>query len=651
MRFRRLFFLLFISLWSSFSLAAEPTTSGSPNDPSYLSQLQAQAQAQKLDQDAYWHTLLHYERQPLTRRLRSLADDPDFFNAGQAGRTDPAAELSATLAAMFNPETNHTGQQAARCRFPARWEWLREQLPIDAAQLPPLQCPAYDSWRQASAARSVTLVFPSAYVNSPASMYGHTFFRLDPTAAHTDQALLANTISYAAKSDEKNGFLFAIKGLLGAYPGTMSNEPYYLRIREYSHLENRDIWEYQLALTPREIERLQAHAWELAFTTFDYYFFDENCAYLLLTLLDAARPGLTLGPRFTWWTIPVDTVRAINDIPGLVQTRRFRPSNQTELRHRAHALSAQAQQRALALSLGSPAAGQDHDDSATLELAERLATLRAAKGELDDAGLAKLRLPLLTARAKLPAEHQAPSAPTPNVAPEAGHRTGRLELSLGHQSQHSHWRLALRPAYHDVLDPEAGYQRGAQIQFFDLAIGQQAGQKLQLESFTPVDILSLSPSALWQSGRSWKMRFGLSRAWGLPAPNAPLSVDINGGPGWAWTLGHTDAWGHSPAIAYVFLDTQAWFDRSRTNPGGQRMPWQLGAGPALGLLWDTSPKSRLYLQATYRSLLRHQNERGIRAAYRWQLDTTQNLIVNCEQKRRDKQPTQSGCALGWQRYW
>ena len=59
-------------------------------------------------------------------------------------------------------------------------------------------------------------------------------------------------------------------------------------------LENRDVWEYELNLEPHEIERLLAHTWELGFTRFDYYFFDENCSYHLLSLLDVARPGVEL---------------------------------------------------------------------------------------------------------------------------------------------------------------------------------------------------------------------------------------------------------------------------------------------------------------------------------------------------------------------
>ena len=127
---------------------------------------------------------------------------------------------------------------------------------------------------------------------------------------------MSYAISYAAAGNEAEGMAFALKGLAGLYPGEFSNSPYYLRIRDYNDLENRDIWEYELNLTPPEIERLLAHAWELGPTRFDYYFFDENCSYHLLSLLDAARPSLKLSERFTWWAIPLDTVKAVAETPG-----------------------------------------------------------------------------------------------------------------------------------------------------------------------------------------------------------------------------------------------------------------------------------------------------------------------------------------------
>ena len=61
--------------------------------------LQARAHAQHLAENPYWLRLLHYRRNILGIN-ESEIDDPTFF-VSPIGRTDPSAELDATLAAFF----------------------------------------------------------------------------------------------------------------------------------------------------------------------------------------------------------------------------------------------------------------------------------------------------------------------------------------------------------------------------------------------------------------------------------------------------------------------------------------------------------------------------------------------------------------------
>src|SRR5690606_3184747 len=121
-----------------------------------------------------WRALLHYQSNWLGG-LTSTADDPEFFLAAD-GKTNPQSELEATLQAFF--AASQTGARHPPCRFRARYEWLRQQLQFDAARLPPVACPEFENWYATLNPGAVTLVFPSAYLNSPASMYGHTLLRI-----------------------------------------------------------------------------------------------------------------------------------------------------------------------------------------------------------------------------------------------------------------------------------------------------------------------------------------------------------------------------------------------------------------------------------------------------------------------------------------
>ena len=335
-------------LLSALLLCALPSVGQAGDD--YLSVLRERSDRLGLAHSREWLDLLHY-RPGLLGGEKSLLDSPAFFLA-PTGKTDPRAELEATLAAFFSTQVETDSSQNPQCAFIARYRWLKARLDFDPQRLPEQPCPRYEAWHAAIDPHSVTLIFPSAYLNNPSSMFGHTLLRIDTPQQDERTRLLSYTINYAAVTDETNGVLFAIKGIFGGYPGQFSILPYYRKVQEYSDLENRDIWEYQLDLTPAEIDRLLEHAWELGPNYFQYYFFDENCAYQLLGLLDVARPGLRLSDEFPVYAIPSDTVRAVVDAPGLLRKTVYRPSARTELEHAIDRLDTDETDLAMAIGRG-----------------------------------------------------------------------------------------------------------------------------------------------------------------------------------------------------------------------------------------------------------------------------------------------------------
>ncbi len=645
---------------------APPAPQVAADTQAYIHSLQAQARQRQLAGSDAWRALLHIAQQPLTRQNRSLADDPGFFLSPQ-GRTDAQAELDATLAALADERPIHALDQPAACRFIARAQWLREALQVDAQRLPEPDCARYRQWRQGIAARTVVLVFPSAFINSPASMYGHTFLRLDP-AGHQGPGgsvnpLLSYSINYAANGTESDGIAFAIRGLTGLYEGTFSTAPYYTKLTEYSDLENRDVWEYELDLTEAEVDRLMAHTWELGPTRFDYYFFDENCAYHLLSLLDVARPGLRLTEQFVWRAIPIDTVRAVQQQPGLVRAIHHRAANSTELRARverlgpaltgeAHRLAHTAQQGALPPQALAPLAAVTPGQQAlVLETAERLVAYnatRSAQSQHDAVQAARMRL--LAVRAGLPAG-DAVVAPRPEASPTDGHDTIRADVQQGQRNGHAQTLLQIRPAYHDLMDPERGYQRGAAIEFFNLMLGKRGDRPWELERFMPVAITSLAPHEPWLDAASWRIEGGVVRtAFGRRTAHGedrPLAGSLHGGPGRSWDL----AWGRSQrALVYGFVDNQLWWDRSL-----QRRPFAIGSGLAVGALIDLSARWRVQTEGFARAYLGGAvQEHGALWRTRWQLDRAWNLTGECQWQWRQQDglalQADRQCTAGLQRY-
>ena len=635
------------------ALAPEPAPSPvGDHQSAVVEHLQRLARERQLADTPMWHALLHYRRHPLTRQLRSLADDPGFFLSPQ-GRTDPRAELDATLAAFFDTEPRHALDQSAACRFIARERWLRRELGEAADRWPEARCERFDAWRAGLRADRVSMIFPSAYLNSPASMYGHTFLRLDPAQGEgAASPMLSYAINYAADGNENEGLAFALKGLMGLYPGQFTNAPYYLRIREYNDLENRDIWEYELNLDREEIERLLAHTWELGPTRFDYYFFDENCSYHLLALLDAARPGWNLVDDFTWWAIPVDTIRAVMRTPGMLKAVRYRPANSTELRERAHRLGPDKARLAREIADGKlpvdavqTAQLTPSEQALALETAERLVAYDAVREGWSESQAQARRMPLLRARAVLPAG-QAVTVPTPKDDPTTGHATARIDVMAGRRAGRDWYTFAVRPAYHDLLDPPAGYQRGAAIQFFQAVLSRSAHGQVQLERFTPVDISSLSPHEPLLRARSWRVGMHLRRdPFGAADERRRMGAEVRGGPGWAWQLGDTTGLGE--LMPYAFVDNHLQWDRRRAD-----QPWALGSGLAAGLLWQATPRLGLQLEGHGRAYVG-----GLPKEWGWSLQTRVHphadwsLNGQIQQQHRERTQPITTWGLGVMRHW
>lgn len=515
----------------------------------------------QLHQHPAWHALVHYQPNTYTSGHASQADDPDFF-LSDSGKHSPEAELHATLEAILQPGG---GDGHARCRFPARDHWLRQQLNLPDT---PVTCPSYDAWTRELNTETVTLVFAASYLNSPSSMFGHTFLRLDPPQ-DDEQAdlLLASTISYAADAEAHDSeIIFAYKGIFGGYPGITTIQPYYEKIRLYSDIEHRDLWEYKLNLTQREVELMLAHAWEVRDRNFDYYFFDENCAYRLLALIDVARPGTDLLGEVGTHAIPSDTVRWVVD-KQLVKEVYYRPSAATSVSYSLSRLPSDIQTLAAAVAKGYVAVDAtevqvlpDKDRARLLDATYDYVRYQSDAESWPREHAAPLSHDLLRARSQIRDVASPEAPPEPQIRDDQGHDTFRLSLGGGRMGDRNFSRLTLRPAYHDLLDPPAGYRSGAQLQFLRLdARYYTDNDELQLEQLTGVEIRSLSPRNQFFSPLSWQVGFGGRRT--DTETNRVFVPYLEGGTGGSWPLGdRTQAFALATADLEIDDDLRRGYD-------------------------------------------------------------------------------------------
>ncbi len=611
----------------------------------YQSGLMATAHQLNLAATPQWRALLHYRKNVLTNGVTGQADDAQFYLASD-GKTNPQAELDATLRAFFAPPIDETNTaQHPQCRFIARYHWLKQELNFNDEFLPEQRCQRFAAWRGELQPDMLTLVFPAAYINNPSSMFGHTLLRVDAVGQSEQSRLLAYAINYAANPQGEGGATFILKSLVGLYPGLFSISPYYVKVKEYSHLENRDIWEYQLNFTAEEIERLLRHAWELGQVRFDYYFFDENCAYHLLSLFEVARPGLDFTRRFHGWVIPADTVRALAEQAGMVRKIVYRSADTTRLRFQLGQLNETEQDWVAALAAGEriaddPGFTQQAAERRSLELEAAYKYLRHqyTAGEVDAGPSAHRSRELLLARSRLPEAIGPADPPTPSVTPDRSHGTLRLAFAIGTQNSRSVQEVKLRPAYHDLLDPQGGYTRGAQINFMDVDLRHVEGSnRVELNELTLIDIFSLFPRDRFFKPISWKISTGYTHA-GPPGAEKAL-YRTHGGPGMAWTLG-------GQTQVYGFVDFTADIGAELDKH------YAAGGGASLGIYANPAEAWQLHLVAQAQELRwgdRHREE-SVMLEQSFALGQQHALRLSMR-REHSWNSTWSTVMFGWHSYW
>ena len=510
------------------------TSIGSTSDSSFIDTLIHQARHLDLSSQRDWHVLLHYTPNTLQAGVTSLVDDPNFFLAEQ-GRHSPQAELNATLTALFHPQKQR--DKAHPCRFPARRAFLIRALNINTRSLPTPSCPQLYKWMHKFKAKQLSIVFPVSSLNSPASLFGHTFLRFDQSETHKTD-LLAWTANFAAKTSKERGLSYAAKGVLGLFPGKFSLTPYYQQVKTYSDIDKRDIWEYELNFTQAEINALLLHLWELMPVYFDYYFIDENCSYQLLSLLEAARPRLMLSDKFQWDATPAETIRAVTNSPGLLKRVNFRPSQQRIIKQRAHDLTPSDKKIAQGLADGlltlddAALKKKSHHQSAKIiELAIEHLNYRQPKSKSQRSLVHALSL----ARSNIPIESPPLQVPTPAYRPDQGHRSRRIASHYGYD--HSPYiDLSFRWAYHDLQDSSKGFPSGAQLVFFQPRLRYYPDQAhLKLESVDFINIISAPLDNDLTRPFSWQTSAALTR-YTLGNTRSTLLGDFKVGVGKSYAL-------------------------------------------------------------------------------------------------------------------
>ena len=594
----------------------------------YLIELQQQAQQKKLAQARVWHRLLKYNPQ-LLRGVMSEADGLDFFNAPQ-GKIDSDAELAATLASFFLPLSDvPEGKEHPQCNFPARFKWLNQQLSFDPQRLDIQNCDRLDRWLGVLDPVGVTLVFASYFMNNPASMFGHTLIRIDSRRTGPDNHLINYGANYAAIPDTDNAFLYALKGLIGSFQGRFAIFPYYTKVQEYNNWESRDLWEYELQFNEDQLHMLLLHLWELGGTYFDYYYFQENCSYHVLSLLEIANPDLFLKDSFFFSVIPTDTVKVVLAQEGLVKQVVYRPAVLNLMNDKRLRMTSDERKLFEALIKGNitienpsftelPVRSQANLLNAYMDYRQYYSMQEDSNHEI------KIPRAVLLARSRLPPTEDNDQTIRFSSPPHQGHGTDRFRLGWGHNDREPFVEFAYRPAYHDFMAKNVGYDKNSEIIFMDFKLRYYLeSERVRLDQAKLLSITSFNPYDPLFARTSWRGEIEIDT---LRDRDCHYCNSFKGsyGRGMAYRPQF-----FSPLLLFSFIDVKTEFSPHLNQN------YRLGGDVEVGAYYDITDNLRVKLAGSYQVFFLGESKRFFTAQFLTRYAIAQDLDIRMELNRYD----------------
>ncbi|MHA4953207.1 Lnb N-terminal periplasmic domain-containing protein [Acinetobacter pittii] len=571
------------------------------------------AEQQNLDQDITWQRLMY-----ANKNQKSEVTYSGYF-LSENGKNNLKEELKADISALLVPAQDN---QSIRCKFPARSQWLMQKVGIQENELPQVKCTEFENWIGQIKPHKATLIYATDFMGNPSSMFGHTLLRLDPK----DQQqlnLVSYAVNYAATVAGNDNWSYAWKGLTGQYPGEYSLMPYYRKVKEYGDFESRDLWEYELNLSPEETRFLVSHIWEMQHVSFPYYFVSDNCAYRLLGLVDLVKPESNLQEKFTYASIPMETIKSMQQ-QGLTKAPVYRPALETQLLAQAHqhgaSLAKVAHQIAmLPIQQSSQILKSftEQDQAKILEMAYDDLYLQFIGRKVEESIAQPQLRQLLALRSQIDLDKQRQEPKRPTKEPTQGHNARNLSLKAGEVQGDKFIELGHRQAYHDLIDPQGGYRAGTQLLFLN-GNAQWRDDHLKLERLDLLEVNSYNPIQPFKTPLSW----GFNLGWRQEAiHDGSFSEDKQHGvASFNAQVGYSLADYGRKHICYGQVQTYVQTD-SNLDKG-----WRVGMGPTLGCMnqWFERFNSVVQIELPY---WKDQNQWNLRVNTQWQYVINRNNAV------------------------
>jgi hypothetical protein len=131
-------------------------------------------------------------------------------------------------------------------------------------------------------------VFAGPYPSSPSSSFGHIFILLEAPKNSKKSLLLWDVVNFGAEVNNMGGFEQFYKGIFGSLTGHFQLLTFGEKLREYTFIESRPLWLFQLKLNEKEKDSFLEELFLSQRKNYPYRFHDKNCAFMIEHLINKA---------------------------------------------------------------------------------------------------------------------------------------------------------------------------------------------------------------------------------------------------------------------------------------------------------------------------------------------------------------------------
>jgi hypothetical protein len=471
-----------------------------PESGSSVDEVVASAYELNLANNPTWLALIHSNNQGCQIK------DSNFLLSGEACSSE--AELIKTIREIY--DFSKVGNSHVICRFPARYQFIRKELSAVKITLPETSCKDLEVFLKKAPAEIISLVFASENVTQASSMMGHVFLKisgLNDLGVPVDHA-----VSYYTEIDSLNLPALIVDSLLLGMPSIFALTPYSQQMAMYLDQENRNIWEYKLALSAEMRQLMHLHIWELKEVKSKYLFAGNNCATVIYSILALANPSFQEESRL--WITPLDVVRQA-DKSKLIDSMILIPSDKWRIRMLASEL--------------------DFSDRLEILQMHQSATIKPLPKVKDMTKREFLKLELAQVYSKYLLKNNKITDSQFNLFENEFHDSGFLttdfdfdisqfknplnqqedsQYSIGYlnRDNSSYLKINFLPVSHKLSDDNRQYFSENELELGDLTVLAKASDdSIRLEEFQMFSSTSLIPWDSFTGGISGHVKFGIER--------------------------------------------------------------------------------------------------------------------------------------------